>query len=164
MASEEQEPQGTKFIDRRRFTSEGDLRPEAAEAEAQAATEEKEKAKETETTPPPSAPHTGGEAKNFSASAGEPTPEPAFESLLMSLSATAMAQLGLVEDPEEGRLPADIPGARQTIDLLAALESKTRGNLTPQEKDLFDQLLAELRMLYVRISSGQISPPFEPGT
>jgi hypothetical protein len=40
--------------------------------------------------------------------------------------------------------------AKQTIDLLAMLEDKTRGNLTSDEENILKNLLYELRMLYVK--------------
>ena len=63
-----------------------------------------------------------------------------------------MLQMGLVEDPEQGRLPPDLQAARQTIDLLGVLEEKTHGNLTDKEKQLLEQVLAELRMVFVRLT------------
>jgi hypothetical protein len=40
--------------------------------------------------------------------------------------------------------------AKQTIDLLGMLREKTKGNLTPDEEKLFENLLYDLRMRYVR--------------
>jgi hypothetical protein len=39
------------------------------------------------------------------------------------------------------------------IEILALLEQKTRGNLTPEEQQLLEQLLYELRMRFVEASS-----------
>ena len=39
--------------------------------------------------------------------------------------------------------------ARQNIDLLALLKEKTKGNLTPEEQTLIDNLLYDLRLRYV---------------
>jgi len=46
---------------------------------------------------------------------------------------------------------------RHTIDILGVLQEKTRGNLTPQEAQLLDQVLYELRLAFVHVSGGQ--PP-----
>ncbi|MBI2955877.1 MAG: DUF1844 domain-containing protein, partial [Acidobacteria bacterium] len=74
-----------------------------------------------------------------------------FEALLMSLYTSAMYQLGLVEDPVRGRPPLDLENARHTIDMLAVLEEKSRGNLTPREQQLLEQALYELRVSYVTL-------------
>jgi len=73
-----------------------------------------------------------------------------FSTFLLSLSTTALYQLGLVPDPESGRPTEPNPVlAQQTIDTLEMLRVKTRGNLEPEEAKLFDSLLYELRMRYV---------------
>jgi hypothetical protein len=73
-----------------------------------------------------------------------------FSTFLLSLSTTALYQLGLVPDPETGQPATPNPLlARQTIDTLEMLQVKTRGNLEPDEVKLFESLLYELRMRYV---------------
>ena len=84
-----------------------------------------------------------------------------FEHLVMSLSTTALLQMGMVEDPEAGRLPPDLPAARQTVDLLGVVMEKTRGNLTDKEQAMLEQVLAELRMAYVRLT-GDVEPSPPP--
>ena len=44
----------------------------------------------------------------------------------------------------------DVEGARQTIDILAMLETKTEGNLSEQEASLLRNLLTDLRLRFVR--------------
>lgn len=83
---------------------------------------------------------------------GEPRlPEMDFSTFVVSLSASTMIHLG--DEVAEGS-PAqkNLPLAKQTIDILAMLEEKTRGNLTPQEARLISQLLYDLRLRYVRAS------------
>ena len=46
----------------------------------------------------------------------------------------------------------DLEGARQTIDLIAILEQKTKGNLTEEEKKLVNETLFQLRMAFVEVS------------
>jgi len=41
--------------------------------------------------------------------------------------------------------------ARRTIDLLEVLQEKTRGNLTPVESRLLEDVLYELRLSYVEV-------------
>lgn len=70
-----------------------------------------------------------------------------FTTFVLSLSTAALQQLGL---DVEGRAPtADLPMARQTIDILAMLQDKTQGNLSEQESKLLGNVLYDLRMRYV---------------
>ena len=77
----------------------------------------------------------------------------------MSLSTSAMLQLGLLEDPEQGAVAADPVAARQTIDLLGVLEEKTRGNLSEREQGMLEQVLTELRLAYVQVTGGAPAAP-----
>ena len=75
-----------------------------------------------------------------------------FSTLLLSLSTTALYQMGLAPDPSTGHThEPDALLARQTIDTLEMLRKKTRGNLDADEEKLFDSLLYELRMRFVEI-------------
>lgn len=54
---------------------------------------------------------------------------------------------------QEGQQPqVDILGARQSIDMLSVLEEKTKGNLTPGETQLLESALFELRMAFLEIT------------
>lgn len=77
-------------------------------------------------------------------------PEITFPSFIFSLSSTAFASLGAIPHPETGMVEKNLPLAKQTIDLLGLLREKTRNNLTREEDNLFDHLLYDLRMAYVR--------------
>jgi hypothetical protein len=48
---------------------------------------------------------------------------------------------------EQGR---DLEMARHNIDLLELLQDKTKGNRTPEEDQLLEHLLFQLRMTYVK--------------
>jgi hypothetical protein len=72
-----------------------------------------------------------------------------FSSFLLSLATSAMAHLGEVPDPASGKTVESLDGARQMIDILSLLREKTRGNLEPEESQLIDSLLYELRMRYL---------------
>jgi hypothetical protein len=87
--------------------------------------------------------------------------EMTFERFLASLYMTAMLQLGLMhQQGEEPRM--DIIGARQTIDTLALLSEKTKGNLTPTEEAFLQNSLYEVRMAYVEVTNALSRPP-QPG-
>lgn len=71
-----------------------------------------------------------------------------FSGLLMSLASNAMIHLG--EPLPDGRTaPVNLPHAQEMIDLLALLDAKTKGNLTPAESSLLANLLYTLRLRYV---------------
>ena len=63
---------------------------------------------------------------------------------------SAMVLMGEAPDPETGRTLSNLPEAKHTIDILAMLDCKTRGNLTSEEKEVLESLLCDLRMLYVK--------------
>ncbi len=75
-----------------------------------------------------------------------------FSTLVLSLSTTALCQMGLVPDPTTGAtLRPDRVLARQTIDTIEMLREKTRGNLDEEERKLIDLLLYELRLKFVEV-------------
>ena len=75
-------------------------------------------------------------------------PQLDFSTFLLSLSTSAMMHLGDATDPS-GKMVKNIPLARQTIDMLALLQEKTRGNLTEDEEKLLETQLYTLRMRYI---------------
>ncbi|MFA5111901.1 MAG: DUF1844 domain-containing protein [Desulfobaccales bacterium] len=79
-----------------------------------------------------------------------PLPEISFSSFIFSLSSSAFVSLGAIPDPNTGKMEKNLAMVKQTIDLLAILRDKTRNNLTPEEENLFDHLLYDLRMSYVK--------------
>ncbi len=75
-----------------------------------------------------------------------------FSTFILSLSTTALYQMGLVPEPDSGqKMPPDRLLARQTIDTLEMLHQKTRGSLEPEEAKLFESLLYELRIRFVEL-------------
>jgi len=86
--------------------------------------------------------------------AGEPHATAAegmnFPSFLISLGTQAFMHLGDIPNPVTQQREKDLPAAKQMIDLLGILETKTRGNLTTEEERLLQQLLLDLRLRYVR--------------
>jgi Domain of unknown function (DUF1844) len=77
-------------------------------------------------------------------------PEISLSSFIFSLSSSAFVGLGAIPDPNTGKVEKNLPLVKQTIDLLGLLRDKTRNNLTPEEEALFDHVLYDLRMSYVR--------------
>src|SRR5262245_23671526 len=86
--------------------------------------------------------------------------EVTFIGFVLSLAHTAAFHFGDVHDPVSGQVwQMNVAAGRQIIDILALLEQKTRGNLTPEERQLLEQLLYELQMRYVEATK---SAPQEP--
>lgn len=79
-----------------------------------------------------------------------PLPEINFNSLILSLSTSALIQLGEIQDPQTQKPSKNLSLAKQTIDLIGMLKEKTKGNLTPDEERLLDSVLYDLRMRFVR--------------
>jgi Domain of unknown function (DUF1844) len=87
--------------------------------------------------------------------------EMTFERFLASLYMTAMLQMGLMHE-QGGQPRVDIIDARQTIDTLALIAEKTKGNLTPTEEAFLQNSLYEVRMAYVEVTNALSRPP-QPG-
>ena len=134
---ESEEKSEFKVTDKRRFTPEGGAsasdQPEEGRTETAAEKEPEKKAS-------PERP---------SDSEKEETYHPIdFNSLVLSLANTAIFQMGLVKGPDAEPMK-DLKGARQTVDLLALIQEKTRGNLTEQEEKILEETLFQLRLAFV---------------
>jgi hypothetical protein len=86
-------------------------------------------------------------------------PRADLTSLLVMLYGDAMANLGQAPDPVSGRPHVDLDQARFAIDLVAMLQEKTQGNRTPDESAVLEEMLAGLRMGFVRISQARRGGP-----
>ena len=145
-----------KVTDRRKFTADGELRDPATAAKEAAA--------------PPPAPAPAPQPAPVAAAPPPPPAEPAddgdpgFERVVLSFAQTAMMQLGLVAmDPGQPFEP-DLLSARETIDMLAVLERKTRGNLNAREKRLITETLHELQLAFVGVQRNMVGPGAVPRT
>lgn len=83
-----------------------------------------------------------------------------FINFLMSIASNAAAALGMMEHPATGQRKVDLQLGKHWIDVLGMLQQKTRGNLTAQEQQIFEGLLADLRMQYVSLTKA--APPTPP--
>jgi hypothetical protein len=180
--------------DRRKFTSEGELRPDAepstkpstptpiaavpppaepehaapAEQAAAPAEPELEPTSELEddpNLPPAPTPEQMEQARlAYTATADrldvavrsanpgmEHPPAMSFDQLVQSVYMQAILQLG--GGTQQGEQPqVDLLGARQSIDMLAILSDKSRGNLNKPEQRLLDSALFELRLAFLEIT------------
>lgn len=151
---EREEDKGFVVKDRRRYTQDGELRNEAgSEAEA-------------ESPPPPGAARTAADAVRGGPSGPDPEQEPLpagepqgsrpidFTTFVFSLGSSALMHLGDAPNPETGEQQKDLVLARETIDLLAMLQTKTKGNLTAEEDRFLGALIYDLRLRFVEASKG----------
>jgi hypothetical protein len=75
-----------------------------------------------------------------------------IEHVIQSIYLSAVVAMGAAAEP--GQKPRiDILGARQSIDMLTVLEEKTRGNLDEKEQRLLQNMLFELRMMFLEITN-----------
>ena len=76
-----------------------------------------------------------------------------FSTLVFSFATGALIQLGLAPDPSTGQVAEkNVPLAKQNIEILEILHTKTKGNLSEDEGQLLTNLLTELRLRYVEAS------------
>jgi hypothetical protein len=76
-----------------------------------------------------------------------------FYTFVLSLGSSAFVHLGDAPHPETGKpVEPDLLVAKQTIDILAMLRDKTKGNLTPEEERFLETLLTDLRIRFVERS------------
>jgi hypothetical protein len=164
-SEEEEKPKAFKVDDRRRFSPEGELKPEFQGADEPAAAARAD-------IPPAGGGDTASSAATASASASTSAgsaraadrpstaqsraganagvaPEITFGTFVVGLSTQALVHLGEIPDPLSGQPAADLPAAQQLIDIIAILKEKTRGNLDHDEDALLEAILFELRMKYV---------------
>jgi hypothetical protein len=81
-----------------------------------------------------------------------PLPPASFGFIVLSLRAQTEMQLGLMHFGEEEKPEPDLRLARHTIDLMAVLLEKTKGNLELEEQRLLENSLTELRFRFVQVS------------
>jgi hypothetical protein len=78
-----------------------------------------------------------------------------FVTFVMSLASSAFVHMGDAPHPETGETSEHLALAKQTIDILGMLETKTKGNLTTEEAHFLENLLMDLRLRYVQKTSGR---------
>lgn len=71
-----------------------------------------------------------------------------FNTFILSLSTSALMHLGKLPGGE-GDSTVNLAHAKQSIDCIAMLEEKTKGNLTGEEERLLSEVLYDLRLRFV---------------
>ena len=170
-----------KVTDRRLFNPDGtprevpederpEVKPEVPQASPASASAAVEPPAATETASPQAAAEVspqpqnqpagiGGEAASPSAASGAEVELPgaddpaSFASFMMSIASNAASSLGMMEHPVTGKREVDLELGKHWVDVLGMLQQKTRGNLLPQEQQILEGLLADLRMQYVSLTN-----------
>jgi hypothetical protein len=142
---EEKNEKGFVIKDRRLFDESGTARSETDKKEEGRPTEE-DKEEKLQT---PSSEEAPKEQQD------EQVPEINFVSFIYSLATTAFYHFGDFPDPATNKTSRNLPAAKQTIDILNILKSKTQGNLDQGEKQMLEDILYELQMRYVKETSSK---------
>jgi len=138
MNKEREQQEGFRVTDKRSFQKDGeerapDVREEEAEkTQAQPSSEEKSETSEQKKPPPPPID---------------------FPSYILSYYTQGLVLLGEVPNPYSGKKEEDVDAAKHTIDILAMLKEKTKGNLSQDEEKLLENVLYELRMKFMAKSN-----------
>ncbi len=136
---EEKKEKGFVIKDKRIFDETGETRREELKKEEPATEKPEEKPVEKESQ---------------KIDEEEYMPEVTFSSFVLSLSASVMYHFGDYPDPVTKKAEKNLAAAKQTIDMLSMLKTKTRGNLDTNEQDLLDGIMYELMMRYVKEKAG----------
>ncbi len=75
--------------------------------------------------------------------------------IVQMLQRSALLNMGAIPDLE-GMIHFNISEAKEAIDLLDALQAKTRGNLTETESALLRGIISEAKMQFVRAPEDQV--------
>jgi hypothetical protein len=138
MSDQDKKAASFTVTDRRGFDASGEVKQaspsESASSTAPATTSQEQPAAETSS------------AASESARALPPAD---FATLVLSLGSSAVMYMGEAPGPDGKKPPRNLPMAKHAIDLLTVLEEKTKGNLTPEEGQILESLLFDLRLRYV---------------
>ena len=81
----------------------------------------------------------------------ENLPPPSLTLLANSLYLQAAISLGLLPNPLSGKAEVRLAQAKHSIDTLAILQEKTERNRTPEETEVVEEMLHQLRLAYLSI-------------
>ena len=76
-----------------------------------------------------------------------------FSTLVISLASSAVLAMGLEKNPQTGAVEKDLELARFNIDMLGLLKEKTKNNLTDEERQFLDAVIADLQMKFVTVGA-----------
>ena len=85
-----------------------------------------------------------------------------LSSHVFQLATAALVYMGAAKLPGTEKVEINMPLAKLTIDTIDMLKAKTEGNRTADETSLFDDVLYQLRLSYVKAESGSHPEPATP--
>jgi len=147
VAEKKSHEESFRVIDRRPFTTDGELREEFV-AEQARETQQEVKKEATATQVQAQAPVPEAQKPT----ADTPKRSAPFENLIRMLGSNGAMVLGAYTDPRTGQPVIDPEAARELIDMLDAMHEKTKGNLAPEEASLLLDLLGKLKMTYLEVN------------
>lgn len=136
MGDEKPEGKSFTFKDKRRRFDEDD-----------SAAEEQEPPEPAQESAEKIAPKTADDTEG-----GAAAPPINFATFILSMASSAAYHMGGFQDEVSGKTSINLDLAKQSIDILAILEEKTKGNLTEEETSLLTHSLYDLRMKFVEVS------------
>ena len=80
-------------------------------------------------------------------------PPASWELLLTTLATEAMIGMGMIPHPATGQPVRHPNQAKYLIDTIEMLRDKSKGNLSPGESQLTEQMLHQLRMAYIDLNN-----------
>lgn len=150
---ERDEDPGFQVRDRRRFDASGEARQDETPAPGGSVPFGAARAAEDAVKSGPRGPDPEREPAPLNAPRA-PAPID-FVTFVFSLGSSALMHLGDAPNPETGRFEKNLPLAQETIDLLAMLQGKTQGNLTPEEERFLGGLLYDLRLRFIEAAKAR---------
>lgn len=82
-------------------------------------------------------------------------PNPDFNFFITTISIQVSIALGQIANPATNKIEEDLTQAKFLIDTLGMLQEKTKGNLDLNESKLLENLLYELRNVYLLKTKNQ---------
>ena len=158
---------GFKIVDKRRFTSAGDIRADAPaeDVRPQAATIVSAKQGPPRDARPvtaaaarePAPVRGAAEAKGTARPATRATPPEDdsgidFLNFIASLATSAMAAMGSLPEAQQRGMPVNLEHAREYIGVISMLQARTQGNLTASEDETLRRLVTDLRLQFMEVS------------
>jgi hypothetical protein len=172
MSEGDKEPSAFKIVDKRRFTADGQARPDAPPDEvrrpvlvnagkplAPAGQDPRQAQNQPlqQQRPPQPAQAQGGRgpAPAQGGAPQKPRQEPQsgvdFISFIASLATNAMAAMGALPEAQARGMPVNPQVAREYIEIIAMLQERTHGNLSHEEDAALQRLLGDLKLTFMEV-------------
>lgn len=82
------------------------------------------------------------------------TPKPELSQIISVFGMQALMACGKIMNPMTRKFETDLAMAQYHIGVLEVLASKTAGNLTPEEEQLFEETMHQAHMAYLDAQRG----------